>query len=152
MLDVRAVAINLLRPGLGRLRDRAIHAPPEIISALRGEAVPRRTIERLLDPAFDVGGAFFIPAGAIDEADLGGPSAVIPRDDRPDHPDRWEEDDEFIVPIRSDGELIGFVSIDEPTSGLRPGPQRDRDRHRGRRRGRRRGPRRPARARGPQQP
>jgi diguanylate cyclase (GGDEF)-like protein len=122
VLDVRAVAINLLRPAWDDFEIAAIHAPPEIVSALRGGAVPRRTIERLLDPAFDVGGAFFIPAGAIDEADLGGPSAVIQRTDRPDHPDRWEEDDEFIVPIRSDGKLIGFVSIDEPMSGLRPGP------------------------------
>jgi diguanylate cyclase (GGDEF)-like protein len=95
-----------------------------VVRALLGATVPRGTVARLLDPAFDVGGAFFIPAGAVDEADLGGPSAVIPRDDRPDHPDRWEEDDELIVPIRSaDGELIGFMSIDEPTSGIRPGPR-----------------------------
>jgi diguanylate cyclase (GGDEF)-like protein len=124
VLDVRAVAINLLRPAWDDFEIVAIHAPPEIVSALRGKAVPRATIERLLDPAFDVGGASFIPAGAVDEADLGGPSAVLPREDRPDHPDRWEEDDELIVPIRSaDGELLGFVSIDEPTSGLRPGPR-----------------------------
>jgi diguanylate cyclase (GGDEF)-like protein len=122
VLDVRAVAINLLRPAWDDFEIAAIHAPPEIVSALRGQAVPRPTIERLLDPAFDVGGAYFIPAGAVDEADLGGPSAVLPRSDRPDHPDRWQEDDEFVVPIRSaDGALIGFVSIDEPTSGLRPG-------------------------------
>ena len=122
-LDVRAVAINLLRPAWDDFEIVAIHAPSEIVTALRGKAVPRTTIERLLDPAFDVGGAFFIPAGAIDEAELGGPSAVIRRDDRPDHPDRWEEDDEFIVPIHSDGELVGFMSIDEPTAGLRPGPR-----------------------------
>jgi diguanylate cyclase (GGDEF)-like protein len=122
VLDVRAVAINLLRPAWDDFEIAAIHAPSEVVSALRGKAVPRATIERLLDPVFDVGGAFFIPAGAVDEEELGGPSAVIPRDDRPDHPDRWEEDDEFIVPIRSDGHLAGFVSIDEPTSGLRPGP------------------------------
>jgi diguanylate cyclase (GGDEF)-like protein len=123
VLDVRAVAINLLRPAWDDFEIAAIHAPPEIVSALRGGAVPRSTIEQLLDPAFDVGGAYFIPAGAIDHADLAGPSAVIARDDRPDHPDRWEEDDEFIVPIRSGGRLIGFVSIDEPASGLRPGPR-----------------------------
>ena len=122
-LDVRAVAVNLLRPAWDDFEIAAIHAPADIVSALRGQAVPRATIERLLDPAFEVGGAFFIPAGAIDEAELGGPSAVIPRDDRPDHPDRWDEDDEFIVPIRSDGELVGFMSIDEPTSGLRPSPR-----------------------------
>ena len=122
VLDVRALAINLLRPAWDDFEIAAIHAPPEIVTALRGRAVPRLTIERLLDPAFDMGGAYFIPAGAIDEADLAGPSAVIERDDRPDHPDRWEEDDEFIVPIRSGGRLVGFVSIDEPRSGLRPGP------------------------------
>ena len=78
VLDVRAVAINLLRPAWDDFEIAAIHAPPEIISALRGEAVPRSTIERLLDPAYDVGGAFFIPAGAIDEADLGGPERGHP--------------------------------------------------------------------------
>ncbi len=123
VLDVRAVAINLHRPAWDDFEIVAIHAPPEIISALRGGQVPRATVEKLTDPAFDVGGAYFIPAGAIDEADLGGVSAVIPRDDRPDHPDRWEEDDELLIPIRAaDGALIGFVSIDEPRSGLRPGP------------------------------
>jgi diguanylate cyclase (GGDEF)-like protein len=123
VLDVGAVAINLHRPAWDDFEIVAIHAPPDIISALRGGQVPRSTVERLTDPAFDVGGAYFIPAGAIDEADLGGVSAVIKRDDRPDHPDRWEEDDELLIPIRSaEGELIGFVSIDEPTSGLRPGP------------------------------
>ena len=124
VLDVRAVAINLHRPAWDDFEIVAIHAPPEIIDALQGGKVPRSTVETLLDPAFDLGGAYFIPAGAIDESDLGGVSAVIPRDDRPDHPDRWEEDDELLIPIRAnDGQLIGFVSIDEPTSGLRPGPR-----------------------------
>lgn len=124
VLEVRAVAINLLRPAWDDFEIAAIHAPPDIVRELRGESVPRQTVERLLDPAFDVGGAHFIPAGAIDEADLRGPSAVIQRDDRPDRPDRWEEDDELIVPIRSnEGELIGFMSIDEPISGVRPGPE-----------------------------
>ncbi len=123
VLDVRAVAINLHRPAWDDFEIVAIHAPPEIISALRGGTVPRSTAEALLDPRFDVGGACFVPAGAVDDAELGGVSAVLPRDDRPDHPDRWREDDELLVPIRSaEGDLIGFVSIDEPSSGLRPGP------------------------------
>jgi len=123
VLDVRAVAINLHRPAWDDFEIVAIHAPPEIISALRGGTVPRRTADILLDPRFDVGGANFVPAGSIDEADLGGVSAVLPRHDRPDHPDRWQEDDELLVPIQSShGDLIGFVSIDEPSSGLRPGP------------------------------
>lgn len=122
VLDVRAVAINLHRPAWDDFEIVAIHGPSEIVDALRGGHVPRSTVDRLLDPAFDVGGAFFIPAGSIDE-DLDGVSAVIPRDDRPDHPDRWEEDDELIIPIRGPGgELRGFVSVDEPVSGLRPGP------------------------------
>src|SRR5688572_21091924 len=123
VLDVRAVAINLHRPAWDDFEIVAIHAPPEIIRALRGGTVPRSTLDTLLDPKFDVGGAYFIPAGSIDEAELGGVSAVIPRDDRPDHPDRWEEDDELLIPIsRPDGALAGFVSIDEPNSGVRPGP------------------------------
>jgi len=124
VLDVQAVAINLLRPAWDDFEIVAIHAPPEIIRALRGGTVPRHTVETLLDPAFDVGGASFIPAGAIPDEQLGGVSAIIPRDDRPDDPNRWEEDDELIVPIRgTTGELIGFIGIDEPASGMRPGPE-----------------------------
>lgn len=121
-LDVRGVAINLHRPADDDFEIVAIHAPPEVVAALRGGTVPRATIERLIDPAFDVGGAYFVPAGSFDD-ELAGDSAVIPRDDRSEGPDGWHEDDELIVPIRSnDGRLIGFISIDEPVSGLRPGP------------------------------
>lgn len=122
-LDVRGVGINLHRPEWDDFQVAAIHAPPEVQKALQGGTIPRATVETLLDPKFDVGGAFFIPAGAV-ASDLEGVSAVIPRDDRPDDPNRWQQEDELLVPIRgSDGELLGFVSIDEPVSGLRPGPE-----------------------------
>ena len=84
VLDCRGVAINLHRPAWDDFEIVAIHAPPDIVSELRGGKVPRRTVEMLLHPQFDVGGAFFTPAGAIDEDDLGGVSAIIPRDDRPE--------------------------------------------------------------------
>lgn len=123
VLDVRGVAINLHRPAWDDFHVAAIHAPPEVQEALIGGTIPRSTVETLLDPRFDVGGAFFVPAGAV-PAELDGVSAIIPRDDRPDHPNRWDPDDELLVPIRgADGALMGFVSIDEPGSGLRPGPE-----------------------------
>lgn len=122
VLDVEAVVINLLRPAWDDFEPTAIHAPPHVHEALRGGTVPRRVVETLLDPRFDVGGAFFVPAGAVAD-DLGGVSATIHRPDRPDSPDHWHEDDELIVPIRGqDGGLLGFLSLDEPASGLRPGP------------------------------
>lgn len=121
VLEVRGVGINLHRPAWDDFEVVAIHAPPDVQRALRGGTIPRSTVETLLDPRFDVGGAFFIPAGAVDP-DLEGVSAVIPRDDRPDDPNRWDPLDELLVPIRdTDGSLLGFVSIDEPISGLRPG-------------------------------
>lgn len=123
VLGVRGVAINLLRPAWDDFEITAIHAPSEVVAALRGRTIPRATVERLMDPTFDVGGAYFIPAGSVDDDELEGPSAIIPRDDRPDHPDRWQEDDELLVPIRdTGGALTGFMSIDEPDSGLRPDP------------------------------
>jgi diguanylate cyclase (GGDEF)-like protein len=123
VLDVRGVGINLHRPEWDDFQVVAIHAPPEVQQALKGGTIPRTTVETLLDPKFDVGGAFFVPAGAV-ASDLDGVSAFIPRDDRPDDPNRWEPEDELLVPIRgSAGELLGFVSIDEPASGLRPGPE-----------------------------
>jgi diguanylate cyclase (GGDEF)-like protein len=122
-LDVEAVVINLLRPAWDDFEPTAIHAPPHVHAALRGGTIPRSTVETLLDPRFDVGGACFVPAGAVAD-DLGGVSATIHRPDRPDSPDHWHEDDELLVPIRGDdGSLLGFVSLDEPASGLRPGPQ-----------------------------
>lgn len=122
-LDVEAVVINLLRPAWDDFEPTAIHAPPHVHEALRGGTIPRSTVETLLDPRFDVGGAFFVPAGAVAD-DLDGVSATIHRPDRPAGPDHWQEDDELLVPIRGeDGQLLGFLSLDEPASGLRPGPE-----------------------------
>ncbi len=121
-LDVEAIVINLLRPAWDDFEPAAIHAPPHVHEALRGGTIPRSTVETLLDPRFDVGGAFFVPAGAV-ATDLDGVSATIHRPDRPVGPGHWHEDDELLLPIRGeDGELLGFVSLDEPASGLRPGP------------------------------
>jgi diguanylate cyclase (GGDEF)-like protein len=120
VLDVEAVVINLLRPAWDDFEPIAIHGPPHVHEALRGGTVPRSVLDTLLDPRFDVGGAFFVPSGSVGEV-LGGVSATIHRPDRPSGPDHWHEDDELIVPIRGEeGDLLGFLSLDEPASGLRP--------------------------------
>ena len=145
MLDVRAVAINLLRPAWDDFEIAAIHAPPEIIERAPGRhGPPLHTIERLLDPAFDVGGAFFIPAGAIDEADLGGAERGHParRPPRPPRPLGGGRRAHRPDPLRRPADRL---RVDRRTD-VRPAPGAagDRDRHRGGRRRGRRGPRRAA--------
>ncbi len=122
LLDVPVLAISLLRPAWDDFEMVALHAPPELLTARRGTIVPRRTADRLVDPRFDVGGAFLVPAEPIDDAHLADVSAALPEDDCPDPPDQWREADELVVPIQSaDGALTGFISVGGPRSGLRPG-------------------------------
>ena len=88
VLDVRAVAINLQRPAWDDFEIVAIHAPPEIIDALRGGKVPRATVERLLDPKFDVGGRLLHPGRRDRRVRARGPERRDPprRPPRPPRP------------------------------------------------------------------
>src|SRR5206468_7392368 len=73
----------------------------------------------LLDERFKRRGAYFVRAG---EHDWSGDMLVVTPDiPVSDDPNAWHPEDALFVPLtRSDGHLLGILSVDEPVSGMRP--------------------------------
>jgi diguanylate cyclase (GGDEF)-like protein/putative nucleotidyltransferase with HDIG domain len=91
--------------------------------ALMGKTTTWADYGELLQPRFNHGGAYFIPAGEVDcwDNDAFRPSSFEPSDD----PAAWHPRDLLLVPlVDSTGEVLGVVSVDEPDDGRRPDAER----------------------------
>ncbi len=118
-LGYATVAINLYRPGMGRLPRQ--HRP-----RLRGRqldpARPRPPVgdwDVLLSDEFLRRDAYLVPAGAVDWDAL--PGSYVPPGERSSAPDAWDPEDALFAPMREQGGmLLGIISVDEPVSGRRP--------------------------------
>ena len=114
------VVLNLRRPTIGDYEVVVVTGSDAAREALLGTITTAEGWEPLLDPRFDVEGAYFVPAGAFDWTIHTEPS-FVPELRPLDHRDAWRPDDALFVPLRhSDGHLLGVLSLDEPDDGLRP--------------------------------
>ncbi len=121
VLDSMAVAINLVRPAWDDYEVVALHGPPDIVAQLSGVTFPRDRIDDHFAARFDVGRAFFIPGGSFPDIGLQEGTAILVRERSTEQVGAWQAEDQFLIPLRDDHEkMVGFVSIDEPISGLRP--------------------------------
>jgi hypothetical protein len=114
------VALNLRRPGTDELEVVLVHGDAAAREALLGRATALEHWAPLLDPRFDHGGAYFIPAEQHDWNQDRVPGYVPDRPADPG-PGRWHPHDALLLPLRTGaGELVGVISVDEPAAGLRP--------------------------------
>jgi hypothetical protein len=116
----RTVAVNLRRPGLDELEVVLVHGDPAAREALLGRVTALEDWAALLDPRFDHGGAFFLPAEQHEWSQDRVPGHVpdLPADGPPGH---WHPRDALLLPLRTGaGELLAVLSVDEPAAGLRP--------------------------------
>ena len=117
----RTVAVNLYRPASEDFEVVTVHGSTDAAAALLGTTTDVATWSALLAPGFEVAGAYFIPSGAIDWSREDQTSFVPSLEPLPAS-DAWQPEDALFVPLRhSDGHLLGVLSVDEPTSGMRPG-------------------------------
>ncbi len=118
--EFETVVLNLARPDHGDFEVVVVQGSEEARTALLGTTNTAENWEPLLDPRFDIEGAYFVPAGAFDWTIHTEPS-FVPELRPLDHHDAWRPDDALFVPLRhSDGHLLGVLSLDQPTSGMRP--------------------------------
>jgi diguanylate cyclase (GGDEF)-like protein len=119
-LGFRTVAVNLYRQAWDDFCVETVHGNEGAREALLGDARNWSTWAPLLDDRFLRRGAYFIRDGEFDWSTSGG-ATYVPDLAPEDHPDAWRPDDALMVPMRSaNGDLLGILSVDEPTSGRRP--------------------------------
>jgi PAS domain-containing protein len=114
------VVLNLHRPGSNSYEVAVVQGSHTAREALLGATTTAEGWAPLLDPRFDVEGSYFVPAGAFDWT-IDTEASFVPELRPLDHHDAWRPEDALFVPLRaSDGHLLGVLSLDEPTDGLRP--------------------------------
>lgn len=122
-LGFETVILNLLDVKEQTVRMRACTGLDEVGRKLLEEAVyTPQEFARLTEERFRLGRCYFIPAGVHDWVQEYKGNANI-QDAKPaGAADDWQSHDALIVPLEFDkGEVIGYLSLDNPASGKRPG-------------------------------
>jgi diguanylate cyclase (GGDEF)-like protein len=119
-LGFRTVVISIYRPAWDDFRVEAVHGSAEGRETLLGKTRTWAEWSPLLDPEFELHGCYLLP---WDQFDWSKDTTVSYVPDMPpsDDPDAWHPEDALFVPLRrSDGEVLGIMSVDEPAGGRRP--------------------------------
>ncbi len=119
-LGFRTVVISLYRPAWDDFRVEAVHGSEAGRQTLLGRERTWAEWNPLLNPRFARHGCYLLP---WDQFDWSQDTTVSFVPDLPpsDDPDAWHPEDALFVPLRrSDGEVLGILSVDEPLSGRRP--------------------------------
>jgi diguanylate cyclase (GGDEF)-like protein len=114
------VVISIYRPAWDDFRVEAVHGSEDGRQALLGRERTWAEWSPLLDPDFERHGCYLLP---WDQFDWSKDTTVSFVPDLPtsDDPDAWHPEDALFVPLRrSDGEVLGIMSLDEPHNGRRP--------------------------------
>ena len=118
-LGFATVSMNVHRPAWDDFQVITVHGAEAARSTLLGVTTDRSSWEPYLHERFRRSGAYFVPHDEVDWVDPN--PTYVPDIEPSDDPDAWHPEDLLIVPLqRSDGQVLGFVSVDEPTSGRRP--------------------------------
>jgi diguanylate cyclase (GGDEF)-like protein/putative nucleotidyltransferase with HDIG domain len=116
--------INLHRPAWDDFQTVVVEGSDEARARLLGRTSMPADWEPLLHPRFARRGAYLIEEGQYDWTQEGVPT-YIPETAPSADPDAWQPEDVLLVPLRSGaGELLGILSVDEPTDGRRPTDER----------------------------
>ncbi|MDP9346209.1 MAG: GGDEF domain-containing protein [Actinomycetota bacterium] len=119
-LGFRTVVISIYRPAWDDFRVEAVHGSEEGRRALLGRERIWAEWSPLLDPDFERHGCYLLPWDQFDWS-VDTTVSFVPDLPASDDPDAWHPEDALVVPLRrSDGEVLGILSVDEPVSGRRP--------------------------------
>jgi diguanylate cyclase (GGDEF)-like protein len=118
--DFQEAAISVYVPALDAYRTDIV-TDEEAHKQIHGRLISATTIHGLVDGLPDeVPGVFFIPAELDRFASV--PESYVPDIPASDDPEAWQAEDSLLALLRdSAGQPLGFLSLDEPESGQRPG-------------------------------
>jgi diguanylate cyclase (GGDEF)-like protein len=119
-LGFGTVVVNLYRRDWDDFCVTTVHGDENVRTALLGSTYDWENWQPLLDDRFLRHGAYFIKHGDFDWSSDTSPRYVPEREVSED-PAAWRPDDEVFVPLYdADAELLGILSVGDPTSGVRP--------------------------------
>jgi hypothetical protein len=129
VVDILASALGFahsalnMADGRGNYTCAALCGPEDLRRVLTDKSMPKQNVEMLLAHADPWGNLRFLRQFPPDIAVIVH-FAEAPA--RPGDPGAWRPEYGLFVPLEVDGEMIGFLSLDEPTSGRIPcGVQRE---------------------------
>ena len=115
----RQIAVNVVQDD-GDLVCRATAGPEELRAALLGKVCSRKASEELLE-AGEAWGSLRFVRDLSTNAPEGVYVYLVESDVNPDDQNAWHPDFGLLAPMRdSAGELIGMLSVDDPSDGLIP--------------------------------
>ncbi len=119
----RVVLMSVVELETGMMRRlTAVGIPQETLNELLARKQPLASVQQLIRPEFKISRSYFIP---VDQA------PVIPSDlhmvtldvTAPAEPasNAWHADDFLLIPLENaEGQIVGLISLDDPSNGLRP--------------------------------
>jgi len=119
----RVVLMSVIELETGMMRRlTAVGIPQETLNELLSRKQPIASVQQIMRPEFQISRSYFIP---VDQA------PVIPSDlhmvtldvsAQTNSPgNTWHADDFLLVPLEnSEGQIVGLISLDDPSNGLRP--------------------------------
>ena len=119
----RVVLMSMVETETGMLRRlTAVGIPRETMNELMARKQPLASLQQLMRPEFKISRSYFIPI------DL---SPVMPSDvhmvtlevssSAEKTPNSWDPDDALLIPLENaEGQIVGLISLDDPSNGLRP--------------------------------
>ncbi len=118
----QAVVISLYEPQTAQLRRVCARGvPDDVWCELRDHYQPWRAISSMMQPPFQIGAAYYIPADrspAVPE-DMH-TVRLLPEEEKAEA-DSWNPDDLLLIPILGADKLpLGLISVDDPRDGRRP--------------------------------
>jgi diguanylate cyclase (GGDEF)-like protein len=119
-LGFATVVITLYRPAWNDFAVTSVHGSEAAREVLMGAVRSWTDWATLLDERFMRRGAYLIEHDRFDWDSID-QASFVPDLATSDDPDAWHPEDALIVPLqRSDEQLLGMLSVDEPASGRKP--------------------------------
>ncbi len=118
-LSFHIVAVNIMDLERGELECVIVLGDDDARQMLLGTRRPASEWEPALAPEYDCHGAIWLPAGTSEWQDE--IFAFTPAASAVPGPDGWHPEDMLLLPLRGQGgDILGFVSVDQPATGRRP--------------------------------
>jgi diguanylate cyclase (GGDEF)-like protein len=119
-LGFATVVVTLYRPAWNDFAVTSVTGCDAARDVLMGAVREWKDWAPLLDERFLRRGAYIIPHDEFDWSTVE-QTSFVPDIEPSDEPDAWHPEDALIVPLqRSDGRVLGMLSVDEPASGRQP--------------------------------